>query len=185
MVKQGTQDAPAILADGVDPDDNPEANVGTEVLDKIEDEESLAGKVLPSIKDIINKLKMPTGNRAQPLPPSVLRTRKQGGSTLTYIDWQTALRMLDAYAPGADIVSSDPVLIDAGISDSGGKSKAGVAVRVTISIPSAEGIISRSATGFKAIQSGGYGDAVLNAERQALKRAAAMFGLGLYLYDKA
>jgi hypothetical protein len=55
---------------------------------------------------------------------------------------------------------------------------------VRISIPCLEGIISREATGTEDEELKGYGDPSSNAEAMALKRAAAKFGLGLYLYQK-
>ena len=55
-------------------------------------------------------------------------------------------------------------------------------VTYTIRIPTAEGIVSRSATGSEKLGSGF--DPVASAEQQAFKRAAARFGIGLDLYDK-
>jgi hypothetical protein len=48
--------------------------------------------------------------------------------------------------------------------------------------PASRGIISREATEDEELR--GYGDPPSNAEAMALKRAAAKFGLGLYLYSK-
>jgi hypothetical protein len=47
-----------------------------------------------------------------------------------------------------------------------------------------EGIIYREATGQEEGDCGSYGDPSSNAESMALRRAAAKFGLALYLYDK-
>ena len=55
-------------------------------------------------------------------------------------------------------------------------------VTYTIRIPTAEGVVSRSATGSEKLGSGF--DPVASAEQQAFKRAAARFGIGLDLYDK-
>jgi hypothetical protein len=59
-----------------------------------------------------------------------------------------------------------------------------VTVVASISIPCAEGVVTREATGCEEVDAKGYGDAVSNAEAMALKRAAGKYGLGLYLYQK-
>ena len=58
-------------------------------------------------------------------------------------------------------------------------------VTVRISIPCLEGTVMREATGIEPLDVKGYGDPSSNAESMALRRAAAKFGLGLYLYEKA
>lgn len=58
-----------------------------------------------------------------------------------------------------------------------------VAVTVRITIPCVEGAIHREATGQEDVAVKGYGDSTSNAESMALRRAAAKFGLALYLYD--
>lgn len=55
---------------------------------------------------------------------------------------------------------------------------------VRIVIPCAEGEVWREASALEPIQGNGFGDAATNAESAALRRAAAKFGLALYLYDK-
>jgi mRNA interferase HigB len=46
----------------------------------------------------------------------------------------------------------------------------------------AKGIVWREATGYEPLNVKGYGDPTSNAESMALRRAAAKFGLCLYLY---
>jgi hypothetical protein len=120
---------------------------------------------------------------SRPLPPSLLSHRKQGGANLTYIPWHEVNRILDKYAPGWtwQIVtlqlSSDRIFIVG---------------RLTITAQ--EGTVYREATGteeLKEINSKtgeirelAYGDPSSNAESMAFRRAAARFGLGLYLYGK-
>ena len=62
-----------------------------------------------------------------------------------------------------------------------------------LTIPTCDGDISREATGTEElkettrdgeIRERAYGDPSSNAESMAFRRAAARFGLGLYLYDK-
>lgn len=119
-----------------------------------------------SIKDIIADL-------SKPLPKRHLKTRKQGGAELTYIEWHTAVKYLDHFAPGWSYHVHHLQLV--------GKL---VTVVASISIPCAEGVVTREATGCEEAEAKGYGDAVSNAEAMALKRAASKFGLGLYLYQK-
>jgi hypothetical protein len=104
------------------------------------------------------------------IPQKYLRERKQGGNTLTYIPWHCATKLLDYYAPGWNYrvevmhVASNVVVI------------------ATITILAAEGEISRQATGVEEDDAKGYGDPFSNASSMALRRAAAHFGLGRYLY---
>lgn len=119
-----------------------------------------------SVKDIIADLSRPLAERH-------LKTRKQGGSTLTYVEWHTAVKYLDLFAPGWSYhVKSVALVGDL------------VTVIASISIPCSEGVVTREATGCEEADAKGYGDACSNAEAMALKRAAAKFGLGLHLYSK-
>jgi len=119
-----------------------------------------------SIRDIITGLSKPLAKRH-------LKTRRQGGADLTYIEWHTAVKYLDLFAPGWSY-SVRCVQLVGNL----------VTVIASISIPCAEGVVTREATGCEDADAKGYGDAVSNAEAMALKRAASKFGLGLYLYQK-
>jgi hypothetical protein len=121
---------------------------------------------LRSIRDIVKDLSKPVAKRH-------LRTRKQGGKDLTYISWYDAVKYLDHYAPGwcYEVRSMNSV---------GGK----LILTIRLSIPCLEGMIFREATGQEEEETTSYGDSSSNAESMALRRAAAKFGLGLYLYDK-
>jgi len=119
-----------------------------------------------SIRDIIADLSKPLAQRH-------LKTRKQGGHELTYLEWHTAVKYLDLFAPGWSYHVRSVQLVGSLVT-----------VIASISIPAAEGVITREATGCEDADSKGYGDAVSNAEAMALKRAASKFGLGLYLYQK-
>lgn len=119
-----------------------------------------------SISDIIAKL-------SQPIATRHLKTRMQGGTNITFIEWHTAVKYLDWQAPGWSYQVGNVTLLSELVT-----------VVASISIPTADGIITREATGCESINAKGYGDAVSNAEAMALKRAAAKFGLGLYLYAK-
>jgi hypothetical protein len=119
-----------------------------------------------SIKDIISDL-------SKPLAARHLKTRRQGGAELTYIEWHTAVKYLDLFAPGWSYAVKSVALVGNLVT-----------VIASISIPCSEGVVTREATGCEDVEAKGYGDAVSNSEAMALKRAAAKFHLGLYLYSK-
>src|SRR5262247_378663 len=118
------------------------------------------------IAEIIADLKKPLERRH-------LKTRKQGGAELTYIEWHTAVKYLDHFAPGWSYHVRSVQLVGNLVT-----------VIASISIPCAEGVVTREATGCEDADAKGYGDACSNAEAMALKRAASKFGCGLYLYQK-
>jgi len=105
------------------------------------------------------------------LPERHIRTRTQGGIVIPYIEWHTAVKYLDHFAPGwcSEVRALTAI---------GGR----CVVVVRLTLPTAEGPVWREATGAEDEEVKGYGDPSSNAEAMALKRAAAKFGLGLYLY---
>lgn len=114
---------------------------------------------------------------SRPVNPSRLKqkpaTKNPDGPQLSYLPWYQAVRYLDKYAPGwsYEIRSINQV----------GES---LVMTVRISIPCSEGLIYREASALEPLKGSGYGDAATNAESAALRRAAAKFGLALFLYDK-
>ena len=130
-----------------------------------------------AIVDNIHNRQRPIGqivsDLSRPVAPRHIRQRKQGGSTISYISWDTAANYLDHFAPGWswEIVS---------ISSHGGLT----VIHGALSIVSSDGLVTRHATGIEDTDNKGYGDAVSNASAMAFKRAAAMFGLGRHLYSK-
>jgi Rad52/22 family double-strand break repair protein len=121
---------------------------------------------LRSIREIIADL-------SKPLAKERLKTRTQGGKTLTYLPWYQAVRYLDKYAPGW----SSEIRKITQIGDN-------LVMTVRVTIPCLEGLVWREASALEPIQGTGYGDAATNCESAALRRAAAKFNLALYLYDK-
>ncbi len=121
---------------------------------------------LRSIREIVKDLTKPVAKRH-------LRNRRQGGKEINYIAWHDAIKYLDHYAPGwcYEIRSMNSI---------GGK----LIIIIRLSVPCAEGIVFREATGQEDEEKDTYGDSSSNAESMALRRAAAKFGLGLYLYDQ-
>ena len=113
----------------------------------------------------------------------MLDSKKRGGRTIGYIPWYVANRILDKYAPGwcweiTKLELSADRLFLVG--------------RLTLN--TADGIIWREASGTEELKEWSekkqqitelaYGDPSSNSESMAFRRAAARFGLGLYLYDK-
>lgn len=121
---------------------------------------------LRSINEIVSDLH-------KNIHPRHLKTRRQGGKELVYIAWYDAAKYLDLYAPGwtYEIRNIQQVA-------------AKVVLTVRLSIPTAEGIVFREATGHEDEAHESYGDPFSNSESQALRRAAAKFGLGQHLYHK-
>src|SRR5262247_370520 len=119
-----------------------------------------------SIREIIADLSKPIAQRH-------LRTRRQGGTELTYIEWHTAVKYLDLFAPGWSYAVKSVALVGNLVT-----------VIAAISISCAEGIVTREATGCEEVDARGYGNAVSNSEAMALKRAASKFGLALHLYQR-
>lgn len=107
------------------------------------------------------------------LPPALLKTRKQGNVIVTYIDWHTVNRILDKYAPGWSWEIKTIQL-----------SAERIFLVGRLAIPAAEGLFVRESTGTESLTDFGYGDPSSNAESMCFRRAAAKFGLGLYLYEK-
>ncbi len=121
---------------------------------------------LRSIRDIVADLTKPVAKRH-------LRMRKQGGKEIKFLSWHDAIKYLDHYAPGWNYEVRT-------IQNIAGK----LILTVRLSVPCAEGIVYREATGQEDEDKDNYGDSSSNAESMALRRAASKFGLGLYLYDQ-
>lgn len=113
------------------------------------------------------------GDLRKGIPDSMLKTKTLKGNAIPYIPWHKVVDILDWFAPGwTQEVRA--------INGSGNQTI--VTIRVTIH--AAEGEFHREATGIEDDEVSGYGDTSSNASAQALRRAAAMWGLGKYLYDK-
>ena len=140
------------------------AKVIDETGAKTGDKKRFVTELLRSINDIVNDLH-------KPIHPRHLKNRRQGGKELTYIAWYDAAKYLDLYAPGWNYEIRS-------IQQVAGK----VVLTVRISIPAAEGLVYREATGQEDEDTDSYGDAFSNSESMALRRAAAKFGLGQHLY---
>lgn len=120
-----------------------------------------------SLHDILTDLK-------KPIVSKYLKSKKAGSSNVTYIPWYNAIKYFDYYAPGWSYRIANVYHIGQNC-----------VVVAEISIPTSDGVVTRQATGVEDDDKSGYGDPASNAESMALRRAAAKFGLGLYLYEKA
>lgn len=128
---------------------------------------------LPSIKQMRALLE-------RPIPQRLLKTMKNygGTGTITYLHWTTVKKFLDLRSPGWEYYITHIV-----------PTEIGVAVAVKLVIPCSDGNIISGGIGFEAHRQGaknnptGFGGAAVVAERQALKRASSLAGLGFALYQ--
>lgn len=110
------------------------------------------------------------------LPDELVKTLPGKGNA-QFISWHSVIRILDKYCPGwsweiKQMSHSEDRLFLVG--------------RLTITAK--DGIFFHEATGTEVLKKDdkeiSYGDPSSNAESMALRRAAAKFNLGLYLYSK-
>ncbi|MFN6965232.1 MAG: Rad52/Rad22 family DNA repair protein [Pyrinomonadaceae bacterium] len=129
-------------------------------------------------------------NLSREIPKRLLKTKPAGGGgnqKLTFIEWHTAVKFLDLYAPGwcYDVSVAGILPAPERLPNDKKSHRGKVIIKATISIPTADhGVVSRSSLGIEDDVVTGYGDPSSNAESMALRRAASKFGLGLYLYEK-
>lgn len=125
------------------------------------------GQTFRPVKEIVADL-------SKEIPHRFIKQRKQGGATLSYIEWHTAASFLDLYAPGWSWEIQHLVELNSGA----------LIVHGRLTIPCAEGTVTRDATGIEEADERMYGDVASNAVAMAFKRAAVLFGLGKHLYFK-
>jgi hypothetical protein len=119
-----------------------------------------------SIKDIIADLSKPIADRH-------IHHIQRGGQQIPFIPWHLAVKYLDLYAPAWSYEIRTVT-----------HAANNVVVVARITIRCKEGVVWREATGIEDDNQDRYGDPTSNAESMALRRAAAKFGLALYLYDR-
>lgn len=119
------------------------------------------------IKEIVADL-------SKEIPARFIKQRKQGGATLDYVEWHIAAQFLDLYASGWSWKIMHMTELNSG----------SLIVHGRLTIPCAEGKVSRDATGIEEADARMYGDVASNAVAMAFKRAAVLFGLGRGLYRK-
>ncbi len=124
---------------------------------------------------------------SSPIPDNILKTKTVGTGnrkqTVQYLSWTSVNRILSKFAPGWSWEITQ-------MTGAGNR----VFLAGQISIPTCDGIVTRSATGTENLtrtdrETGeileiAYGDPSSNSESMAFRRAAARFCLALYLYKK-
>lgn len=148
------------------------------------------------IAKIIEKL-------SRELPPRLTETKRKGGTKITFIPWHRANQVLDKYAPGwtwaitNTVLASDRIFITGRLTIPAAEGNIYREASGTellkedkpIMIPNPDDPSTKIALvddlGRTALESRelAYGDPSSNAESMAFRRAAARFGLGLYLYN--
>jgi hypothetical protein len=126
---------------------------------------------------------------SQPLPDACVAQRTQQGQTIRYLHWWDVALLLDTYAPGwqGEIVRSEDFSREEIIDRRAGTLAMVQTCVITyrLSIPCIEGVVSRPATGRESSHEPiAFGDLSSNASAMAFTRAAAMFGVGVWLRDK-
>jgi hypothetical protein len=109
----------------------------------------------------------------KPLPDEYISSKSLKGEKILYLDWHTANMILDYVAPNWEISMDYGQIGDRGI------------VKAKITLHCEDGSFSRESIGSDNTEDEYFGGFMPDAESQAMRRAAARFGLGLYLYDKA
>jgi hypothetical protein len=109
---------------------------------------------------------------SRPIDPRHLKTRQQGGVTLTYCPWHIIARHLHHRAPGWSWEVQS-------VQEVGGA----VVVTGRLTIPTADGdLLHYSAVASEPLESASKAPAAEVAASSCLRRAAALAGLGLELW---
>lgn len=107
----------------------------------------------------------------EPFPAEWHKTKKQGGAEITFVEWHRyALRL-------NDLVGPDGWEVRLRFLEVGGKLIATASLTILG--------VTKENVGDEDEEKDSYGTASTNSFAQAYKRAAALFGMGLYMYDKA
>ncbi len=97
----------------------------------------------------------------------------KGGRQIPFLPWEGVAKILDWCAPGWEGRPFGPVTEIDGM----------VVVGYEITIHAQEGTFSRASYGREDLDKQGFGDSIANAERNAFKRAAGLWGVGRWLQD--
>ncbi len=108
---------------------------------------------------------------AEPFPPEMLKTKTLKGNVISFVPWHRYTEKLNALV-GHEWAMEPPIPMQAG-------GKLVIAVGLTILG------VTRWNVGDEDADHEGYGSGATNAFAQAYKRAAALFGMGLDMYDKS
>lgn len=118
------------------------------------------------LADILADLKKPPARKH-------LSTKKQGGSSITFMSWYYICDYLDLYAPGweweVEVTVGHERIFAVG----------------HLTLHGSDGAITRHATGTEKLDKDGWGDPSSNAEAMCLRRAACKFGFCRDLWKRA
>ena len=165
-----TDDPIPTLAEAVENGADEAETAVTEAAPKTKSALPKGQQPLRSINEIITDL-------SKPIKARHLRQKMRGRLRIDFIPWYHAIKYLDLYAPGWSYEVRNTIW----------NTEGRLVLTVRLSFPCLEGVVYREATGTEEEPEEGermYGDPSSNAESMALRRAAAKFGLGLYLYNK-
>ena len=107
--------------------------------------------------------------------PEREKTKKMGGSNISYIPWFEVISIANAVTEG----HYDYRIVSSGHSN-GGKYE----MTVGVTIYAKDGTFYREGTGTEDSSTDNYGDYQSIAESMALRRAFTKFQLGIYMYRK-
>lgn len=176
MTKTTTQEQITQVADDLAPLSPEDAQALQEEVQK-----ESATNVTPDVStETLPTMKQMRALLERPIPPRLLKTMKNygGSGTITYLHWTTVKKFLDLRSPGWEYAITHVVTTEIG-----------VAVAVSLRVPCSDGAIVTGGIGFEPHRQGrdnkptGFGGAAVVAERQALKRASSLAGLGFSLYQ--
>ncbi|GAC1458946.1 MAG: hypothetical protein NVS2B14_01270 [Chamaesiphon sp.] len=114
-----------------------------------------------------------TADLCRPLPDGFIGWFQKKATWIPYVSWTDINLILDYIAPGWGLDVSESQVGDR------------VVVKSTLTILCEEGEVQRSSLGSDELADEMFGGPLPDAESQGFRRAAARFGLGLYLYDKS
>lgn len=108
---------------------------------------------------------------AEPFAPEDHRQKKQGGSTIPFVNWSVYVSRLNELV-GGGWEMGEPIIRE-------------VSGKLIVGVPITILGVTRVNFGDEAEDKDSFGSAITNSYAQALKRTCALFGLGLYMYDEA
>jgi hypothetical protein len=148
------------------------------------------GMSLRSIRAIVADL-------SRPLPEECVASIERDGQQIPFLHWYDVTMLLNTYAPGWHGAIVDKMewsreeLVKQRVQRDGKWQHVlelatvhVCTVTYRLSIPCLEGIVTREQTGRESAITIAYGDWSSNATAMAFTRAAAMFGVGMWLRDK-
>lgn len=108
----------------------------------------------------------------KPIPQRLIKAKTLKGNRIEFVPWYNYVKILNHYCPGWEV--------DSEIGQVGGKTT----VTAKLTIHAQECSVTRTGVGIEETDLDKFGDAVSNANAQALRKACALFGLTLELWEK-